>query len=153
MSAALLLLLPFCAPSAASVRDAAAARFEKADAHLEKGRYEQARAELAAVKLAPDDPRQVRRWEREGAVRLREGKIAEARAAFTQALKAAGRLEVKGPDAGRAYAGMGLVLLRQEKPGLAARFFKRGLDFEPDEGTRLFLEEQIAELEAAGRPR
>ncbi len=44
---------------------------------------------------------------------------------------------------------MGLTLLRQEKTELAKRFFKRGLDFEPDEGTRLFLEEQVAELEKA----
>lgn len=153
MTAGPWLALLLALPGFAVTRDAADARFEKADAHLEKGRYAPARAELAAVKLDADDPRQVRRWEREGALLLREGKPAEARAAFTKALKAAGRLESKGADVGRAYAGMGLVLLKQEKPELAGRFFRRGLDFEPDEGTRLFLEEQVAELEKTPRAR
>jgi Tfp pilus assembly protein PilF len=153
VNAAAALCLLLCLPGSAAVRDPAETRFEKADSLLQKERYAQARAELAAVKLPDDDPRQVRRWEREGAVLLREGKPSEARAAFTKALKAAGRLESKGADVGRAYAGMGLVLLKQEKPELAKRFFKRGLDFEPDEGTRLFLEEQVAELEKAAAPR
>lgn len=144
---AVLLLILLALPGAAAVRDAADARFEKADALLEKGQYAKARAELAAVVMTPDDPRQVRRWEREGAVLLREDKPAEARGLFTKALKAAGKLEAKGTDVGRAYAGMGLCLLRQDKKELALRFFKRGLDFEPDEGTRLFLEEQVQELE------
>lgn len=146
-------LLLVMALASAAPRDAAQARFEKADAELDKGRYAQARAELAALALPEDDERQVRRWEREGAVFLREGRLPEARVAFTKALKAAGRLESKGPDVGRAYAGMGLTLLRQDKPELARRFFKRGLDFEPDEGTRLFLEEQAAEPDGDPRPR
>lgn len=150
---ALVLLLLLALPGAAAARDAAEARFEKADALLEKGQYDKARAELAALTLAEDDPRRVRRWEREGAVLLRQDKPAEARGHFTRALKTAGKLEAKGPDVGRAYAGMGLCLLRQGKRGLALRFFKRGLDFDPDEGTKLFLEEQVAELEAAAQER
>lgn len=149
----LLLSFLLLSPASAALRDATELRFDKADAFLAKGEHAKARSELAGLALADDDPRRVRRWEREGAVLLREGKVGEARGAFTRALKEVGRLKAAGPDVGRAYAGMGLCLLRQEKKELALRFFRRGLDFDPDEGTKLFLEEKVAELEGGAAPR
>jgi len=129
--------------------DAAEARLRAADEFLEKGDYERTRDELGAAEYAmgAKDPRMVRVYERRGASYLREERIKEARDNFTRAIQAAGARGVSGQVVARAYAGMGLCLLKQDNKPYALKFFKKGLSQDPDEGTRLFMEDQIRELE------
>ena len=142
------LVLPSSAqPSAAP--DAVEIRLREVEASLEKGDYEHARDELAAAEreIGPKDPRIVRVHERRGASYLREDRFKEARDAFTRAIQAAGVLKLSDPVLARAYAGMGLCLLKQGNKAYALKFFKRGLGAKPDEGTLMFLEDQVRELE------
>ncbi|HAZ06937.1 MAG TPA: hypothetical protein DCZ01_00105 [Elusimicrobia bacterium] len=150
----LLLGAPAGALTRVSVKaDAVEARLRAADAALDKADYERARDELAAAEYEMDskDPRIVRVYERRGAAYLREGRIKEARDAFTRAIASASTRKADGPAVSRAYAGMGLCLLKQDNKEFALKFFKRGLAFAPDEGTRMFLEDHIRELEG-GEP-
>ena len=154
LTVSLLLGAPAGAMTRVAVKaDAAEARLRAADAALEKADYERARDELAAAEyeMGPKDPRIVRVYERRGAAYLREARVKEARAAFTRAIAAASVRKADDPAVSRAYAGMGLCLLKQDNKKFALRFFKRGLAFAPDEGTRMFLEDHIRELEG-GRP-
>lgn len=145
-----ILLLPL--PSEASRRSAAVEKeFTRVERLIEEGDYVGARDVLdeLQVGLAADDPRQVRYYERTGAAWLREGDIPQARAAFISALKAAQRLKVSGDVVGRAYAGMGLCLRGENNDRYALRFFRRALGQKLDEGTRMFVDDQIRELEGA----
>lgn len=146
---AALLLLPL---AASARRDPIEERFKKADELIEKGEYAKSRDELDAIlaELKTDDQRMVRYHERTGASWLREGKVKEARASFTAALKATQRLKVSGDSGAKAYTGMGLCLRRENNDKYALKFFKKALQFKLDEGTRMFAEDQIAEIE--GRP-
>jgi tetratricopeptide (TPR) repeat protein len=143
-----LLLAAF--PAAARV-DPVEESFKKADLLIEKGEYSQARDELDDIRagLSITDPKLVRYHERTGASWLREGKIAEARASFTAALKATKRLTVNTDIAAKAYTGMGLCLRRENNDKYALKFFKRALGFKLDEGTKMFAEDQIREIEGA----
>ena len=47
----------------------------------------------------------------------------------------------------RAYTGMGLCLRREKRDAYALRFFKKALEFKLDEGTKMFAEDQIREIE------
>ncbi len=142
----LLLALPAAARKAA---DPLEEGFKKADELIEKGEYDKARDALdevlAALKIV--DVRIVRYHERTGAAWLREGKITEARASFAAALKATQRLKVVDNSGARAYTGMGQCLRRQNKDAYALRFFKKALEFRLDEGTKMFAEDQIREIE------
>jgi len=144
-----LLLAPFRA--AAARHDPADESFKKIDAMIEAGEYVKARDALDEVlaALKTEDPRLVRYHERTGASWLREGKIPQARASFTAALKAALRLKVASDSQGKAYTGMGLCLRRENNDGYALRFFKKALGIQVDEGTRMFAEDQIREIEGA----
>ncbi|MEK7388645.1 MAG: tetratricopeptide repeat protein [Elusimicrobiota bacterium] len=134
--------------------DPAEERFKAADALMDKGDYAAAREELltARVDFKTGDARFVRYHERNGASWLREGKIKEARAAFTIAIRHAQRLAISDVSLARALTGMGLCLRREGKDQLALRFFHKALSARPDEGTRMFLEDQIQELKAAPPP-
>lgn len=142
-----LLLLAF--PAAARRADPVEDGFNKVDELIEKGDYSKARGALDAVlsDLKTEDPRLVRYHERTGAAWLREGRIPEARASFTAALKAAQRLKVADDTAARAYAGMGLCLRRENNEMYALKFFKKALAFRLDDGTKMFVVDQIRELE------
>ncbi|MEK7233447.1 MAG: hypothetical protein AAB268_06510 [Elusimicrobiota bacterium] len=144
-----LVLLAF--PAAARRADPIADSFKRIDQIVEKGEYAKARDALADVlaELKPEDPRLVRYHERTGAVWLREGKIPEARFSFILALKAAQRLKVNDDSVAKAYAGMGLCLRRGNNDGYALRFFKKALASPLDDGTRMFVEDQIREIEGA----
>lgn len=145
-------LLIFAATAVWAARaDPIDARFARADRLIEDGDHSAARVELdaALAELKTGDPRMVRYHERTGASWMRQDRLKEARASFTAALKAAQREGVVDQWAARAYAGMGLCLRREKKDAYALRFFKRALALEPDEGTRLFAEDQIAEIEGA----
>lgn len=125
--------------------------FARVDRLIEKEDYSRARDELDELQagLKAEDPRQVRYHERTGAAWLREGDIPQARAAFTAALKAAQRLKVTGDIVGKAYAGMGLCLRGESNDRYALKFFRKALDHKLDEGTRMFVDDQIREIEGA----
>ncbi|MCR4294932.1 MAG: hypothetical protein NUW21_05315, partial [Elusimicrobia bacterium] len=101
------------------------------------------------AELKADDPRQVRYHERTGAAWLREGDIPQARAAFTAALRAAQRLKAAADSVGKAYAGMGLCLRGERNDRYALKFFRKAQGHELDEGTRMFVDDQIREIEGA----
>jgi tetratricopeptide (TPR) repeat protein len=126
-------------------------KFTKVDALIEKGEYAQSRDLLDEIltELKTEDQRMVRYHERTGAAWLREGKVREARASFTAALKAAQRLKVTGDSGAKAYTGMGLCLRRENNDKYALKFFKKALTFNLDEGTKMFADDQIREIEGA----
>lgn len=142
-------LLPFSA--AARRADSIDASFKKIDPMIEKGEYTKARDALDDVlaELKPDDPRLVRYHERTGAAWLREGNIPMARSSFTSALKAAQRLKVADDSVAKAYTGMGLCMRREDNDSYALKFFKRALALKLDEGTKMFVEDQIREIEGS----
>lgn len=142
------LSLPAAARKAA---DPVEESFRKVDDLIEKSEYSQARGALDDIlaELKTEDPRLVRYHERTGASWLREGKIKEARASFTAALKATQRLKVTDDSGAKAYTGMGLCLRRESNDKYALKFFKKALAFHLDEGTKMFAEDQIREIEGA----
>lgn len=146
-----ILLMPL--PSEAARRSASSAEnvFARVERLIDKGDYARARDELDELQsgLEADDPRQVRYHERTGAAWLREGDIPQARAAFTAALKAAQRLKVSGDVVGKAYAGMGLCLRGEGNDRYAVKFFRKALGRKLDEGTRMFVDDQIREIEGS----
>ncbi|OGR94663.1 MAG: hypothetical protein A2V88_00595 [Elusimicrobia bacterium RBG_16_66_12] len=148
---ALAALLGLSASAAARPADRIEDGFGKADELISRGKFSQARAELDAllVDLRDKDARMVRYHERKGAAWLGEGLVKEARTAFTSALKAVQRLKVTSDDGGRAYTGMGLCLRREGNDAYALKFFKKALSFDLDEGTRMFAEDQIREIEGS----
>ncbi len=151
MRTLLLLSLLFAALPAAAARRSLSvdAGFKKADLLIEKGEFAKAREELdeALGELKPDDSRRLRYHERTGASWLREGNIPEARAAFTEALVTLQRLKLGDEYAAKAYTGMGLCLRREKNDKYALKFFKKALAYRLDEGTRMFVEDQIREIE------
>lgn len=134
---------------AAARKDPLEEKFKKVDVMIEKGDHAGARALLdeLLVELKTEDQRLVRYHERTGAAWLREGKVREARSSFTAALKATQRLKVTGDWGAKAYTGMGLCLRRENNDKYALKFFKKALAFDLDEGTRMFAEDQIREIE------
>jgi tetratricopeptide (TPR) repeat protein len=149
---ALCLLLPSLPAAAAAGRaDPVENAFKRVDLLIEKGDFQRARDELDELHdgLKAEDARLVRYHERTGAAWLREGKIPDARASFTAALKAAQRLKVTGDIVGKAYAGMGLCLRGESNDRYALKFFRKALDYKLDEGTRMFVDDQIREIEGA----
>ena len=149
--ALLLLALPGAASAARRAADPVEDGFKSVDQMIEVGEYVRARDALDDIQamLKADDPRQVRYHERTGASWLRAGKVPEARASFTAALKAAQRLKVSGDAVGRAYAGMGLCLRRESNDRYALKFFRKALEQKLDDGTRMFVDDQIREIEGA----
>lgn len=148
---ALAALLVVSAPVAARPGDPVEDGFKKADESIAKGEFAKARAELETVRagLKAKDRRAVRYHERMGAAWLGENRVKEARAAFTTALQATRDLKDAGDASARAYTGMGLCLRREGNDAYALKFFKKALTFELDEGTRMFAEDQIREIEGA----
>ncbi|MDD5303608.1 MAG: hypothetical protein PHS14_10920 [Elusimicrobia bacterium] len=146
-----LFLLVLAFPAAARRADPIEDGFKKADQMIEKGDYAKARETLDDVlaELKTEDSRLVRYHERTGAAWLREDRIPEARSSFTAALKAAQRLKVADDAVAKAYAGMGLCLRRESNDKYALKFFKKALALRLDEGTRMFVEDQIREIEGA----
>lgn len=146
---ALILLLP--APASAGRADPVENGFKRADGLLEKSLAAEARVELDELlpELGPEDGRLVRYHERTGAAWLREGRIPDARDSFTAALKAAQRLKVSGDAVAKSYAGLGLCLRREGNDKYALKFFKKARALKLDEGTRMFVEDQIREIEGA----
>ena len=142
-----LMLLAFPASARKDV-DPLEKSFQRIDAMIERGEYARARDALDEVisELKIDDPRVVRYHERFGASWLREGKVSEAHASFTSALKAAQRLKVFGEPYAKANTGMGLCLRRENNDKYALRFFRRALSAGLDEGTKMFVEDQIREI-------
>ena len=141
------MLLAF--PAQVRCADTTEDSFKKIDLLIDEGAYPQARAaldELLAA-LKPEDPSLVRGHERTGAAWLREGKIPEARASFTAALRVIQRLKLNDDSVAKVYAGMGLCLRRENNDAYALRFFKKALAFRLDEGTKMFVEDQIREIE------
>ncbi|UPT74882.1 MAG: hypothetical protein M0D55_03990 [Elusimicrobiota bacterium] len=152
MKRLLALALLLCAlPAAAARKDPVEEGFRKVDELIEKGQYQKARGDLDEILagLKTEDQRLVRYHERTGAAWLREGKVREARSSFTAALKATQRLKVTGDWGAKAYTGMGLCLRRENNDKYALKFFKKALNFDLDEGTRMFAEDQIREIEGA----
>jgi tetratricopeptide (TPR) repeat protein len=145
-----LLFLAFPA-AARKAADPVEESFKKVDEMIEKGDYTKARDALDDIlaQLKTEDPRMVRYHERTGAAWLREGKVREARASFTAALKATQRLKVTDDSGAKAYTGMGLCLRRENNDKYALKFFKKALTFQLDEGTKMFAEDQIREIEGA----
>lgn len=146
-----LCLLIAAIPAAAGRADAVENAFARVDRLIEKEDYARARDELDELQaeLKADDPRLVRYHERSGAAWLREGDIAQARASFTAALKAAQRLKLSGDIVGKAYAGMGLCLRGESNDRYALKFFRKAQGHKLDEGTRMFVDDQIREIEGA----
>lgn len=151
-ASAALLFLALAASAAAPRRgDPVEASFRSADQLIEVGEYVRARDALEDLmaSLKADDPRQVRGHERIGAAWLRAGKVPEARTSFTSALKAAQRLKVADENVGKAYTGMGLCLRRESNDRYALKFFRKALEHKLDEGTRMFVDDQVREIEGA----
>lgn len=150
MKSAVLVLLLSALPAAARL-DPIEAGFQKAERLIEQGKYMQARDALDDVlgELPPEDARLVRYHERTGASWLREGRIADARTSFTSAVKAAQRLKVSDESLSKAHAGLGLCLRREGNDAYALKFFKKARSGKLDEGTRMFVEDQIREIEGA----
>lgn len=135
--------------SARAAADPIDKSFLKIDAMIEKGAYAKAREALEDIlaELQPEDPRLLRYHERTGAVRLRVGEIVEARASFTATLKAAQRLKITDESVAKANAGLGLCLRRENNDKYALKFFKKALALKLDAGTRMFVEDQVREIE------
>ena len=150
-TAAVLSLLLLALPAAARRPDPVEERFKAADELIEKGDYAKAREQLdlALPAFKDEDPRLVRYHERTGASWLREDKVREARASFTAALKATQRLKVTDDSGAKAFTGMGLCLRRENNDKYALKFFKKALAFRLDEGTKMFVDDQIREIEGA----
>ena len=149
--ALLFLALPGAASAARRAADPVEEGFKSADQMIEVGEYVRARDALDDVlgMLKADDRRQVRYHERTGASWLRAGKVPEARASFTSAIKAAQRLKVADEHVGKAFAGLGLCLRRESNARYALKFFRKALEQKLDEGTRMFVDDQIREIEGA----
>lgn len=145
-------LLLLALPASARTADPIEEGFKKAEAMIESGDYAKARDALdeALAGLKVNDPRMVRYHERTGASWLGEDKVPEARVSFTAALKAVQRLKVVSDSGAKAYTGMGLCLRRENNDKYALKFFKKALELRLDEGTRMFAEDQIREIE--GKP-
>lgn len=151
MKTVLALSLLFLALPASARKDPVEEGFKKAETLIVKGDFTKARDALDELlaELKADDPRMVRYHERTGAAWLGEGKVAEARTSFTAALKATQRLRVTDDSGAKAYTGMGLCLRRANNDKYALKFFKKALSFQLDEGTKMFAEDQIREIEGA----
>lgn len=149
MKTVLALALLLLALPASARKDPIEEGFKKAEALIVKGEFTKARDALDEVlaDLKADDARMVRYHERTGAAWLGEGKIREARSSFTAALKATQRLRVTDDSGAKAYTGMGLCLRRENNDKYALKFFKKALAFQLDEGTKMFAEDQIREIE------
>jgi len=145
------LVLLLAALPAAARPDPIEEGFGKAGRMIEKAEYAKARSVLDDVfdALAPEDPRLVRYHERTGASWLREGIIPEARASFTSAVRAAQRLKVVDEALAKSYAGLGLCLRREGNDAYALKFYKKARAGRLDDGTRMFVEDQIREIEGA----
>lgn len=138
-------------PAAARFGDPVEEGFKKADALIVKEDYLKARSALDEVldALPPEDPRLVRYHERTGAAWLREGRMAEAKTSFTAAVKAAQRLKVADESVAKAYAALGLCLRREGNDKYALKFLKKARAGRLDDGTRMFVEDQIREIEGS----
>ncbi len=149
MKTVLALSLLLLALPASARKDPIEEGFKKAEVLIVKGDFTKARDALDEVlaELKADDARMVRYHERTGAAWLGEGKIREARSSFTAALKATQRLRVTDDSGAKAYTGMGLCLRRENNDKYALKFFKKALAFQLDEGTKMFAEDQIREIE------
>jgi tetratricopeptide (TPR) repeat protein len=148
---ALALLLGAFPASARRGADPLDAKFAAVDEQLESGNYAKARETLDGllIELKADDPRLVRYHERSGASWLQEDDVHKALVYFTTALKEAQRLKVVDDSAAKAYTGMGVCLRRQGKDKYALRFFRKAIALPLDEGTRIFVEDQIREIQGA----
>lgn len=148
------LILLGLAGVARAATDPIAKSFAKVDALIERGDYAKAVDALEEIRdaLPPENPLLLRYHERIGAVRLREGAIPSARGAFTEVIKASQRLKIADDSVAKAYAGLGLCLRREGNDKYALKFFNKALALQLDEGTRMFVEDQIRELEGR-RPR
>ncbi|MBI4345577.1 MAG: PorV/PorQ family protein [Elusimicrobia bacterium] len=118
---------------------------DSADEFLRLEMYPQAEKTLndLAVEIPAEDGRQVRRMERLGTAYRRQGKIPEARAAYTEALTLAVRLALRDKWAAEAYAGMGFCLQAQGQQALASKFFMKALEGEPTTDTKRLVEAEL----------
>ncbi len=107
-------------------------------------------AEKTLNDLAPqipgDDTRHVRRLERLGTAQRRQGKIAEARNSYTEALTLAIRLGMRDRWSAEAYAGMGYCLQAQGNTDLAAKFFAKALEAGATPETAKAVEAELKKL-------
>jgi hypothetical protein len=135
---------PSAAPSLLTVEE----RFQRAEAAMRTGAFDQARAELGLAfgLLGPNDPRQVRYHERLGTIALRSGDVPKAKASYMEALRVAVALGSRDASVADAYTGMGLCLMRQKDSEYASRFFLKALEANPSPATRAVAEEQLRAL-------
>ncbi|MFA6318070.1 MAG: PorV/PorQ family protein [Elusimicrobiota bacterium] len=124
-------------------------RLERAEKLLEDGLFDEARLELyAAAKLLDEgDRRRVRVHERLGRASYLERDFRKAKASFTEAIRLASELGVKGAGVGDAYAGMGLCLAEEGSDAYAKKFLLKALEAGPSAPARKEVKEELRRLE------
>jgi len=124
--------------------------FESAEAHIAAERYVEAKKalEAAAGLLKEKDPRLVRYNERTGRVLYLQGNLKDSKESFMRALRQAKGPGVGQPSIADAYAGLGLVLIKEGNKPYARKFFVKGLEAGPSPKTRQLIESQLKKLPA-----
>lgn len=125
-----------------------AALLAEADRLILKKRYEKAGSVLlhASESLEKDDERQVVAFERIGLVSLRLNRLRPAREAYMRALRHAKELGVAPPAVADAYAGLGVVLVREGNSKYARKFFEKALEADPTPDTRRLVQDELKKL-------
>lgn len=123
-------------------------RLQAVDEFIKLDMLAQAEKELAelAPLLGPDDPRNVQRLQRLGDLFRRQGKMREAKLAYTDALTLAIRLGLRNLYAADAYAGMGHCLVAERNTELATRFFEKSLEAGASPDTAKAVEAELSRL-------
>lgn len=117
--------------------------FAAARVLIDDKQFPQAQAELEAALrlLGPDDRRRVLYYERQGFIAFSKRDIGKANAYYTEALRLASALGLSDLNVADAYEGMGRVLLSENQPEYALKFFKKAFDVSPSLKTRELVEE------------
>lgn len=93
-------------------------------------------------------PEQVRALDRAGYNAWLKKDIQNAKASFLQSVEMAEKLSLKDSKVAETYAKLGLCWVTEGNPSEAADAFNKGLNHNPSEGTRRFIQEQLRKLEA-----
>jgi hypothetical protein len=127
------------------------------EAEEEREPEPRAETETPKVKEAPSpvpdddgDLRRVRYDERTGRDLAKDGDVAGAKAAFSEAIQLAFRARLKDPVVADAYAGMARCLVRERRNDYAVRFFNKALEAGPTPEARVLI---LRELDALSGPR
>lgn len=135
-------------PPAAAEASGAEGHFARAQSHIQRREYDEARVELeiAASFLPDEDRRRVFYLERMGLISLKEGRMREARERYAEALRISGTLGIRDESVANAYAGMGEFLIAtKDLPG-AIKYLNKALEVGPSPAMRRSVEARLQQL-------